>query len=99
MPICFTRHLTTLIPARVIWKQESDIASVCQYIFETIEKYCHPQTSESNDNFFKESAFLNSFYLFLERGEGKERKGENHQCVVASHTLYWGPGLQPRYVP
>ena len=23
-------------------------------------------------------------YLFLERGEGKEREGEKHQCVVAS---------------
>ena len=25
-------------------------------------------------------------YLFLERGEGKEKEGEKHQCVVASCT-------------
>ena len=23
-------------------------------------------------------------YLFLDRGEGKEKEGEKHQCVVAS---------------
>ena len=25
-------------------------------------------------------------YLFLERGEGKEKEGENHQCVVVSRA-------------
>ena len=25
-------------------------------------------------------------YLFLDRGEGKEKEGEKRQCVVASHT-------------
>ena len=31
--------------------------------------------------------FLKLFiYLFLERGEGREKEGEKHQCVVASHT-------------
>ena len=29
-------------------------------------------------------------YLFLERGEGKEKEGEKHQCVVASHTSCTG---------
>ena len=30
-----------------------------------------------------------------------EREGENHQCVVASHTpsAHWGPGLQPGMCP
>ena len=27
-----------------------------------------------------------SIYLFLERGEGKEKEGEKHQCVVASYV-------------
>ena len=45
--------------------------------------------------FFKE--FI---YLFLERGEGKEREGEKHQCVVASHApragdLAYNPGMCP----
>ena len=41
--------------------------------------------------------FLKYFiYLFLERGEGREK----HQSVVASHSPpHWGPGLQPRHVP
>ena len=31
--------------------------------------------------------FLRLFiYLFLERGEGQEKEGERHQCLVASHT-------------
>ena len=39
-------------------------------------------------------------YLFLKRGKGKEREGENHQCVVASCTLSTGdlahnPGMCP----
>ena len=39
-------------------------------------------------------------YLFLERGEGKEKEGVNHQCVVASHAPLTGnmthnPGMCP----
>ena len=45
-------------------------------------------------NFFKD--FL---YLFLEKREGKEKQGEKHQCVVASHVGPTGRGSQPRYVP
>ena len=42
---------------------------------------------------------VNLIYLFLDRGEGKG-EGENHQCVVASHTpptgdLAYNPGLCP----
>ena len=40
------------------------------------------------------------FYLFLERGEGREKEGEKHQCVVSSHVPSTGdparnPGLCP----
>ena len=28
--------------------------------------------------------FKDLIYLFLERGEGREKEGEKHQCVVAS---------------
>ena len=39
-------------------------------------------------------------YLFLERMEGREKEGEKHQCVVASHTpptgnLACNPGMCP----
>ena len=42
--------------------------------------------------------FKKRFYLFLDRGEGRE--GEKHQCVVASHTpptgdLTCNPGMCP----
>ena len=30
--------------------------------------------------------FKDFIYLFLERGEGKEKEREKNQCVVASHT-------------
>ena len=44
--------------------------------------------------------FLKDFiYLFLDRGEGRERGKETSMCGCLSHTPYWGPGLQPRCVP
>ena len=39
-------------------------------------------------------------YLFLERGEGKEKERERnikHRCLL--HTPYRGPGLQSRHMP
>ena len=44
--------------------------------------------------------FKDFIYLFLERGEGKKREGEKHQCVVASHEpptgdLTRNPGVCP----
>ena len=48
-----------------------------------------------------ESPFFSRFYLFLEKGEGREKDGEKHQCVVASRVLLTGdladtPGMCPR---
>ena len=38
-----------------------------------------------------------SIYLFLDRGEGREKKGrETSMCGCLSHTPYWGPDLKPR---
>ena len=39
-------------------------------------------------------------YLLSERGEGREKEGDKHQCVVASHApptedLARNPGLCP----
>ena len=46
------------------------------------------------------SFFKNLFiYLFLERGEGRERGRETSMCGCLSHTFHWGPGPQPRHVP
>ena len=44
--------------------------------------------------------FFNFTYLFLERGEGREKEGEKHQCVFASRVpptgdLACNPGMCP----
>ena len=51
---------------------------------------------------FLRNILLLRFYLFiyLERGEGREKEGEKHQCVVASHVppsggLVCNPGKCP----
>ena len=45
-------------------------------------------------------SFLKRFYLFLERGEGREKERGKHQCVVASQEpptgdLAGNPGMCP----
>ena len=35
-------------------------------------------------------SFKDFVYLFLERGEGREKEGEKHQCVFASCVLPTG---------
>ena len=44
--------------------------------------------------------FKDFIYLILERGKGKEKQGDKHQCVVASHVppigdLAHNPGMFP----
>ena len=44
--------------------------------------------------------FKDFIYLFAERGEGKKKEGEKHQCVVASSVpptgdLAHNPGMCP----
>ena len=46
--------------------------------------------------FLKKILFI---YLFLERGEGREKERETSMCGCFSHAPYWGPGPQPRDVP
>ena len=48
--------------------------------------------------FLKDSQIKTTFskILFIFRKKGREGEREKYQCVVAP---YWGPGLQPRYVP
>ena len=59
----------------------------------------------SRDDFYFYFIFLKDFiYLFLERGEGKERKREKYQCVVASHLpptgdLAQNSGMWPDWEP
>ena len=42
------------------------------------------------------SSFFKRLYLFLERREGREREGENNQCVVVSQVL---PTRDPAHNP
>ena len=50
---------------------------------------------------FIKNIFLRFYlFLFLDRREGREREGEKHQCVVASHTPCTGEhGPELRRVP
>ena len=48
----------------------------------------------------KQFLFKDFIYLFLERGDQREKEGEKHQCVVASHVPLTGdlachPGMCP----
>ena len=43
--------------------------------------------------------FLRFIYLFLDRGEGKERGRKTSMCGCLLHTPNWGLRLQPRHVP
>ena len=44
--------------------------------------------------------FFKILFIFRQRGKEREREGEKHQCVVASHSAsHWEPDLQPRHVP
>ena len=43
--------------------------------------------------------FKDFIYLFLDRGEGKERGREISMCGCLSYAPYWGSGPQPRHVP
>ena len=44
--------------------------------------------------------FLRFIYLFLDRGEGREKERErNIQLWLPLTRPYWGPGPQPRHVP
>ena len=46
------------------------------------------------------AVFFFNIYLFLEKGDSREREGEKtSMCGCLSRTRYWGPGLQPRHVP
>ena len=39
------------------------------------------------------------YFLFLDRGKGRENERETSMCGCLSCTPYWRPGLQPRHVP
>ena len=50
--------------------------------------------------FFELIIYFKRFYLFLERGEGKEKERERNTLIGCfSQAPNWGPGLQPRQVP
>ena len=48
-----------------------------------------------NGGVYPVNSLAGRFYLFLERGEGKERNID----VCLSHAPYWGLSPQPRHVP
>ena len=63
--------------------------------FYYMEMQINKKAYSSNVFFF----FKDFIYLFLDRGEGKERGREISMCGCLSHAPYWGSGPQPRHVP
>ena len=61
----------------------------------THSSVCENDILSLGQHFFKK-VFI---YLFLERGEEKERGREASMCGCLSHVPHWGPGPQPRHVP
>ena len=75
---------------------------VCVCVHTHTYMYAHAKSEQNPDLFLDYCNFLKDFiYLFLERGEGREREGgrETSMCGCFLHTPYWGPGQQPRHVP
>ena len=76
-----------------------------EWIFPTQTQLCYYSSLPTRSKFIpflKNICFLKILliHLFLERGREGERKGEKHQCVVASHTppngdLAFNPGIHP----
>ena len=74
------------------------------WIFSGLEGECltAPTRSGPGSHF----SFKDFTYLFLERGEGREKERETninvwekHQLVASCTHPDWGPGPQPRHVP
>ena len=60
------------------------------------QAHLHRQAAKVKNHYF----FKDFIDLYLERGEGREKEREKHQCVVASHVaptrdLACNPGMCP----
>ena len=63
--------------------------------FIQIDKYFKIEVFK--DLLFKKIIFTLNFYLFLERGERRERERKTSMCGCLLRVPYWGPGQQPRH--
>ena len=87
-------------------KAHSGIKHTCSRKCQEVEQHSldgmTPCTMEAEQLTFTFS-FFKRLYSFLERGRKGEREGEEHQCVVASHTspatggLDRNPGMYPAW--
>ena len=65
-----------------------------------LKKFLSPHPEKTVWQIFIYIYFLTDIiYLFLERGEGRERGRDISMCGFLSCATYWGPCLQPRHVP
>ena len=81
-------------PTNWLTNSQSPYMSLSHLIHYSLHSYTAFLSTSSLFYFFKKY-FI---YLFLERGEGKER-GRESSIGCLSHAPNWGPGLQPRHVP
>ena len=71
--------------------------SICVYTYMHVYIDTHMSTYTHTTI---EDILKNILFIFRERGRKREREGEKHQCVVASHAtpsedLAYNPGMCP----
>ena len=60
----------------------------------------HTQRSAQITPLFITISFFKDFiYLFLEKGDEREKEWGTSMCGWPSCNLHWGTGLKPRHVP
>ena len=87
MGTCDAEHLFTCLLTMCVLFGEMSVQVLCPFFNSVIYLL------------IVEFFFKKMFYLFLDRGEGREDERETSVCGCRLHTPFWGPGLQPRHVP
>ena len=73
---------------------------VCNYLSEKWFFLIFYSIEQKIPGFYFLFIFKDFIYIFLERGEGRRKRGrETSMCGCLSHVPHWGPGWQPRHLP
>ena len=91
---------TCPLPLHALMSSDTLFCSNTYHSCSTSLPNCLSVSSEYTATFFFFFNTVFRVYLFLERGEGKEKEGEKYQCVVASRVtpagdLACNPGMCP----
>ena len=91
--VCAVNHFSSALPTFGVMRQSFPVWSMWKVISSSFHI-----ASLISSKF--EMLFITDFiYLFLGRGEGRERGRETSMCACLLCAPYWGSGLPPRHVP